>query len=398
MTRTLGWLALTCAAVAAAAPSASALTARVDGTTVRISAIDLERNDIRIDFLSNRVVEIRELNPTGPKLFGLGLACDRVGTPAERDRRLVCNATDIRLLSGSLGPGDDRMSVTGNPIRVDVDGGLGSDNLDGGGGNDRLIGGGGPIQVVDVLSGGDGLDLLQPGAGRSRMIADGGPGNDLLVGGDEADTLLGGPGEDALGGGPGDDDLNGGPGEDLVRGEDGNDTLRGGGQGEVFGDRLHGDGGNDVFRLVDGSADTFFCGFGTDDVEAELRDFTGFLGECESLRRAPTDAHPTVRLLGRSLVVGAGIRIDLACPAALAAPCAGTLRATAVRGRRGRVLIGLGRADYTLAPGRRRTVRITLSDRARRVLAASPRLRLTSVEPGTAVGPKTASITVEVAR
>lgn len=382
-------VALGCATALLPSP-ASALTAKVEGDQVVINAIGLERNTIQIDFLSSRVVEIRELNPSGPVLFGIGLACDRLGTPAERPRRMVCNADLIRRVVGDLGAGDDTLTVVGNPIPVDINGGLGSDRLTGGDGPDRLNAGGGPSVVRETLRGGPGADRLETGGGGVSIDADGGPGEDTLIGGDRADLLRGGDDRDSVFGGEAGDFLDGGNGNDLLTGAGGDDTIE---AGPGF-DDVNGDDGNDTFRLVDAVRDIFSCGFGSDVAEVDLFDFTGFKAQCETVRSAPVGLHPTVAILARSIRVGAGIRVDLACPAVLAPACAGTLKGVAVRGRRGQRLIGLGRVDYSVAGGTRQTIRVPLSPRARRVLAASPRLRLTSVEPGNDRGPKTVSITV----
>lgn len=378
---------------------AAALTARLDGDRVVIDADLLEKNTILIDVLSTKVVEIRELEPSGPKVFGLGLACDRIGTPAERDRRMRCQGDVIRRVVATLGAGDDRATVTGLPIPVRLDGGLGSDNLRGGDGDDALVGGGGPIAVTDFLHGGAGRDTLAPGEGNSSINADGGEGDDTLTGGTNRDTLLAGPGSDDVFGNDGNDFIDGGDDEDVVRGGAGNDTLvsRPSG-GDFIGDKVSGNEGNDVFQLVSGTRDIFECGEGVDVVEAELRDQTFFPGECDTVNVAPNGLHPTVRILRRTLAVGAGLRVDLACPAVLAAPCAGTLKAAAVRGRRGQRLIGLGRVGYSVPAGGRATVRIPLTTRAKSVLLRSPLLRVTSVEPGNELGPKTAWVTVAAPR
>ena len=378
---------------------ASALTARVSGDRVIIDADLLEKNTIRIDVLSTKVVEIRELEPNGPKLFGIGLACDRIGAAAERDRRLQCQADVIRGIVATLGAGDDRATVTGFPTPVLIDGGLGSDNLRGGDGDDTLNGGGGPVAVTDFLHGGAGRDTLTTSDGNSDINADGGEGDDKLIGSRQGDTLLSGPGEDQILGNGGNDFIDGGEDEDLVRGGDGNDTMvSGSSPGDSFGDRVQGDRGDDVLRLVSGTRDIFECGAGVDVVQAELIDQTFFPGECDTVNLAPNGLHPTVRILARSLAVGAGVRVDLACPAVLAAPCAGTLRAATVRGRRGQRLTGLGRVDYSVPAAGRATVRIPLTARAKALLRASQQIRLTSVEPGNEVGPKTAWVTVATPR
>lgn len=409
MRRALTLLAMS-GVVGAAAVPAVGLTAKVEGSAVVLDAGALEANTIQVDVLSNRVVEIRELDPNGPKLFGLGLACDRQGTPAERDRRLQCTGDAISRLVIDLGPRDDRLRVFGDPIPVFATGGPGRDDLAGNGGDDRLDGGGiiGP-GGEDRLNGLGGDDVLaNTGPGATSLIALGGPGDDQILGGEGSDELDGEDGNDVLRGGGGFDELLGGPGDDDLRGGDGDDDI-GLGPGR---DVAQGGQGADSIEAVDAEVDTVNCdddlhtGSGPNDIAVlDLADRlqggsgspTGVkAGGCALVVRAPVGLHPTVRLVPASLRIGASLRVRLACPAALRAPCAGTLRAEALRGagRRERA-IGVGRRAYSVGSGGSRIVTIALTARERRILAAAPRVGLTAVEPGNEIGPKTTRLVRE---
>lgn len=179
----------------------------------------------------------------------------------------------IEALEG--GAGADRL--TGNAEANSLAGAAGNDVLEGGGGDDTLLG----QQGDDTLAGGDGTDMVHfsdasydPGAGVIVDLEAGtatGDGTDSLSGIENAagtaqdDTLsgsavanylLGLAGDDLLNGSAGDDVLVGGSGKDTLRGGDGNDTLYGDdvSGSDDGGDRIYGDGGDDVFMLVSAGA------------------------------------------------------------------------------------------------------------------------------------------------
>ena len=260
------------------------------------------------------MVEIRELKPGGLVLFGLGLACDRVGSAAEKPRRLVCNGDSLARVTGDLGPGNDVLTVIGLARPVDIGGGLGVDDLTGGAASDRLDSGPGCDLTSEHLQGGEGNDRLVAGgslvACASTVIASGGPGDDVLVGGATGDALDGDEGADTISGGLGRDRINGGDGDDTLLGEGGDDDLTGatgadrvtGGPATTSsrrrtGTRTASSATRRIARLSDGNRDV---------ANIDLQDVLVRGFDCELFSEAPLGLHPTVRILGGSVRIGAG--------------------------------------------------------------------------------------------
>jgi Ca2+-binding RTX toxin-like protein len=161
------------------------------------------------------------------------------------------------------GDGDDWLSTVNNNYALDLgldwlDGGAGNDELESGDGNATLLGGLGD----DTLRGGRGTDLLEGGDGNDLINSSIGSANDILRGGDGDDVLIDGAGKGTLEGGAGADSLLGGAGSDTLDGGIDIDTLEGGA-------------GDDVYLLLDGSADlvTELADGGTDMVQV-VRSYT----------------------------------------------------------------------------------------------------------------------------
>jgi len=137
--------------------------------------------------------------------------------------------------------------INNSDLKLEADGGDGSDKLVGGpkaddlrgdavcsrahAGNDKIYGRGGNDQIyaddgADYLSGGDGNDWIfgdsdcLNGPNRSgNDVIYGGNGNDTLQGDGANDTLYGGSGNDGLIGSAGRDRLEGGAGDDWLTGD-----------------------------------------------------------------------------------------------------------------------------------------------------------------------------------
>ena len=174
-------------------------------------------------------------------------------------------------------------------------GGLQNDTLDGGNGNDTLDGGAGS----DSMTGGSGLDTAsyasdtQPvaanlfggfavqNAGQPTFTVDtliaienvtGGGGDDFLIGDNIANRLEGLGGADNLWGYGGNDTLIGGDGNDIIVGGDNDDSLESG----IGQDWLYGQGGADILRATDATANAFNVLVGGDGNDTLIGGPTGF--------------------------------------------------------------------------------------------------------------------------
>ena len=128
---------------------------------------------------------------------------------------------------------------------------------------DRLFGGRGN----DTLRGGDGFDRIHGGPGKDT--ANGNAGNDLMSGGIGDDTQDGGPGDDVIFANRGNDTTSGGPGNDLLFALARRDVH---GRGDLSGDTIRGDAGDDRIRVRDGEQDIVNCGEGNDSAFLDLKD------------------------------------------------------------------------------------------------------------------------------
>ena len=201
------------------------------------------------------------------------------------------------------------------------------------------------------LRGLGGDDTFTAAAGTGALLAvtaDGGSGNDTLTGADEADTFAGGSGNDSLTGGAGPDSLDGQDGDDALAARDGQ------------GDLVRGGAGTDSAQTDQTTVDA------VDAVEA-LDALPG---------AAPADAKATaaaVRTRRANIAIRRGrasTRLSIACPAAEAGGCIGTVTlvsAKPVRIGSARVVAVLGSARYSLRAGQRKTVKVALAKGVRKL-------------------------------
>jgi hypothetical protein len=198
---------------------------------------------------------------------------------------------DVEIARVDLGPGADRVDVTGGVADTYLRGGPGADVLNGGPETDDIVDYGeaaAPLRI-DIGAATSGV------AGEDRIAS-----IDGAIGGRGSDTIIGTAADNQLIGGPGADTLNGGGGFDQLEGERGNDTLFGGGStDEISGgsgrDLLFGGEGDDLIDAGDAgrrtdSADIVGCGAGSDFVSgqrprhARVRDSDLLTTDCEELR------------------------------------------------------------------------------------------------------------------
>lgn len=219
-------LATTVAALgtlAIAAPSASALTAVANGTTLTLTDHGAHAAVITVGELDN------PLSLPGLDKFVISADAAIDGTAAgcthptlvlvTDPKTLVCNRSTYGKVTIDLGDQDDQVIT---PAALTV---LGASVL--------------PLGTTRLdLTGGAGNDLLTGGAGDDRL--DGGIGNDTLIGGAGDDTLLGGDGEDTASPGPGSNtvDLSGLERDHLIRDASATDTVSASVNDEIVGGLL----------------------------------------------------------------------------------------------------------------------------------------------------------------
>lgn len=307
-------LAATAVLALGAAPSASAGSACLVGTTAVFAAADSdacavapapgETNSLKVDRNAAGDVVLTDSVPIDD--------ADGAGGCAVNGTTAICPGAEF--YRADLGDLNDSLTVAA-AVAGDgaTTGGAGNDTLKGGPGNDQLLGGAGN----DVLTGGAGDDQLEvtspgicgPAAGDDQLGGDsgddvlcGGPGptggqdNDALNGGDGTDIALyqrvrnvnlsldgvandgeqgesdnlnpdienlsGGRGNDSLTGNDGANVLDGGAGADTLNGADGDDTLTDSG-GDPANDVLNGGPGDDTLSAGRG-ADVYTGGDGDD--------------------------------------------------------------------------------------------------------------------------------------
>lgn len=151
---------------------------------------------------------------------------------------VYCRTAGIRGVVADLRGGDDSLLVARN-LKLEAEGGPGSDSIYGGIKN-------------DVLSGGSGRDYLQGEGGDDRLS--GGAGPDTLIGDKWRDASFFKPyakpaGRDRIDGGAGPDTIQGGAGADLLRGGSGDDWFEN--NRDRARDRIEGGAGRDSIRDPD---------------------------------------------------------------------------------------------------------------------------------------------------
>src|SRR5215210_595081 len=253
------------------------------------------------------------------------------------------------------GPGDDALY-----------GGGGKDNIEGQDGNDTLGGGFGG----DSLKGGPGSDTVDYSYYTSPVsvtldgVANDGPAGERANVAKDVENILGGKGDDTL---IGDDHAN------VIDGGPGRDTLRGGG-------------GDDTLRAHDEERDDVACGSGYDVGSADAADAVG--GDCENLQIHSPPSATTVKLQSRPVrLTRRGLApIRLLCPATVGVVCTGTVtlelapsskaktKAKAKSSRSGRRRV-IGRARFSVQPGRLAVVKVRISRNGRRRVLRRRKLR-----------------------
>jgi hypothetical protein len=367
-----------------------------------------------------------------------GSGCQGFGDPngPANDNSVFCPTNDIQRISVTLADGDDEFSA-GNALPMIVDAGPGDDEVTTGSGPDVVVGGPGDDTIdLDVntspgtssqvdggldddevrigrdgratdVGGGDGRDTVSyrfAASGRNVSLDDqpndGGTNEgdnirssvEVVIGSGFDDTLIGNDKANTLDGAGGTDRLEGlGDADTLIGGLGTNDATFGGE-------------GDDAIMLRDGLVDACPSGgpgvntFDLDLVDQNINFGARFtfprclflVARFPQLQSAVTigalNEGPNLRMtVPPPAVREAGVRVRLACPAALTTPCAGRLSVFTYRGRR-----ALGRLGYSVRPGRAKAVSVPLGDEARQAALATPALRIASVEKGRSrLGPKT---------
>ena len=376
---------------------------QADTFTVKPNPADLTR--VRFDRLN---LVAFNLNISAERITVNGLGGDDSITGEAGLAPLIAMTANGGTGADTITGGDGADLITGGDDADTLSGGGGDDRIVGDRGGDTMSGGDGDDTTVwnngdgsDTMNGDAGLDRVEvngagagdaftiaPNAGRAKfdrtnlvpftldvsaealdlrglggddtftaaagtgallaVTADGGSGNDTLTGADEADTFAGGSGDDSL---------TGGAGPDSLDGQDGNDTLA---ARDGQGDLVRGGAGTDSAQTDQTTVDA------VDSVEA-LDALPG---------AAPADTKATaavVRTRRAKIAIRRGrasTRLSIACPAAEAGGCIGTVTlvsAKPVRIGSARVIAVLGSARYSLRAGQRKTVKVGLAKGVRKL-------------------------------
>lgn len=268
------------------------------------------------------------------------------------DQNVQSLAVSIDGIANDGGPGEND-NVT--PDVENVDGtSCGVNLLTGSGGPNRLRGKG----MLNGLGGDDDLN----GSG-SDDVLNGGDGNDQLHGFGANDTLDGGPGNDFLEGGFDNDSLTGGLGVDSFAGDETASNTIGT--------------GNDTINAQDGVAENVSCGPGSDVANVDASDTVAVDTQnlCEVIKRAsgggpgggPPGAKPLISLATARLASGrTKVRLTLTCNISAAAGCNGTLKLVAKP--KGKKSFALGSKLFSIDPGKKATITLSLSKKNRKAL------------------------------
>ena len=420
-------------ALFAALPGAAhAATASTTGATLNYIADGGERNEVTISQAGDSItiVEAGRQVGAGNKEIPVGAsgACTSSGGSSA-----TCVAAGITTVNIELSDQNDTLVVNlalGVIVRAGdggdtITGGAGNDTLFGNGGGDTLNGGGGidtadyssaatPVTVTLDGSAGDGESGESDNVGVDVENVTGGSANDVLTGSGAANTLSGGAGNDLLRGAGGPDLLQGGDGSDtvsydystvgvnvtldgvandgtageldnvqadvenvtgsgladVIAGNDGANALSGGAGNDRIAsgrgvDSVDAGAGDDAVQALDSAVDNVTCGDGADGV---IVDTTDVLVGCE------TAVKGKVLTAGRSARVRRGMApVTLSCPAFAVEGCAGSVTL-----KIGRLLAG--RKAFKIAAGKKVTVRVKLSSKARALVAKRRRTSTATVK------------------
>jgi Ca2+-binding RTX toxin-like protein len=350
--------------------------------------------------------------------FNLNISAERITVNGlGGDDSITGEAGLAPLIAMTANGGTGADAITGGDGADLVTGGDDADTLSGGGGDDRIVGdrggdamSGGDGDDTTVWNNGDGSDTMNGDAGLDRVEVNGAGAGDAFtiapnggrakfdrtnlvpftldisaealdlrgLGGDDAFTAAAGTGAllaVTADGGTGNDTLTGADEADTFAGGSGNDSLSGG----AGPDSLDGQDGNDALAARDGQGDLVRGGTGTDSAQTDQTtvDAVDAVETLDALPgAAPADSTATaatVRTRRANIAIRRGrasTRLSIACPAAEAGGCVGTVTlvsAKPVRIGSARVIAVLGSARYSLRTGQRKTVKVGLAKGVRKL-------------------------------
>src|SRR5215218_6008244 len=350
--------------------------------------------------------------------FNLNISAERITVNGlGGDDSITGEAGLAPLIAMTANGGTGADTITGGDGADLITGGDDADTLSGGGGDDRIVGdrggdtmSGGDGDDTTVWNNGDGSDTMNGEAGLDRVEVNGAGAGDAFtiapnagrakfdrtnlvpftldvsaealdlrgLGGDDTFTAAAGTGAllaVTADGGSGNDTLTGADEADTFAGGSGNDSLTGG----AGPDSLDGQDGNDALAARDGQGDLVRGGAGTDSAQTDQPgvDVVDGVESVDALPAAtPADNTATaasVRTRRANIAIRRGrasTRLSIACPAAEAGGCVGTVTlvsAKPVRIGSARVIAVLGSARYSLRAGQRKTVKVGLAKGVRKL-------------------------------
>jgi hypothetical protein len=316
------------------------------------------------------------------------------------DNIQATNTAGVTEASVNLGTGNDTYSGIGGADSVFAGGG--SDNITTSGGADSVTVVADGTDVVTTASGSDRISEFSgaqaPSPADDGVTVDAGNDNDTISFASRyaRTTLRAGSGNDTVttdsssravvNGDSGNDTITTGTGVDLVDGGLGVDTISTGANADTI-----------ISREASGtsSADNVRCGFGSDQVIADLVDQVDAIsnpggGTCEEVDISPVQETPHVRIKAETLRVSraGNVNVSLRCPRGVRRlGCKGTLELRIDRRSGGDAQASRSdRVRYRIRAGRRTTVGLRLSpadvQTLRRRRGRETRGILVSVEEG----------------